>query len=413
MLALGLAGCGATTAVQTTIAPNGSGTIVWTGSDTASDIQSNGGLSLAQVTALLQHHAPPGATVSGPVVHNGQEVWTITDHFRSIRQLNQILQAATGARHFQPVTMQDSGVPWAYTYTIHDPDNGSGYQWHWVTQALQNAGNSQAGDWQSSASTDTLIVPWTVPSGQPSYAAVTNQLGQAPDFGVTWVPPVYRLTLQPDLGPHPRFTGTWTMRFSAAQRRAIRAWWHVTDPQAHEYLSHGAPTWSAALTLTPGLHAPWGTLRLFTAAVSSTFWWQRHTAIWTFLPAHGWLLPSAWSSVGLHTAHGWNGAVTLAASPWSLPLLGRLNQHTSALRAYVWTGSATWHTLRWVHVAEVGGASLAAVALALWGVLRGRQRQRTRIPCACGQTNPPHTRFCTRCGQSLTSSPPLEPGGES
>lgn len=45
--AMAIAGCGATTAISTTVHPNGSGHITWTVYDSASDISSHSSISLS------------------------------------------------------------------------------------------------------------------------------------------------------------------------------------------------------------------------------------------------------------------------------------------------------------------------------------------------------------------------------
>jgi len=296
------------------------------------------------------------------VSQNGQDVWTIADHVASIAQLNTIVQAATGPGHVSPVTLSTTGVPWATTYVITDPDNGPGYQWQWVTQALEKAGNGAANNWMNGPRTDTLTVPWPLPPGQPSYAEATHTLGQAPGFGVDWVPPSCTVTVQPVLGAHPMIRGTWTMRFSAhdwralspAQRAAIRAWWQRTDAQAVFRVQHGSPSWNAALALKPGANGPWGVVIASTATLASTFWFHRAVTRVEFNPAARWVLPPNWVNAGLSAPRGWNGSVALRVSSVSLPFGGQLLHQTTEWGGADWATGITQESWRWAHVAEVG-----------------------------------------------------------
>ncbi|PSR25706.1 MAG: hypothetical protein C7B46_20545, partial [Sulfobacillus benefaciens] len=399
--------------VHTTIGPHGSGTIVWTASDSVHDITSNGGLSVAQVTTLLQKNAPPGATVSGPISQNGQEVWTITDHFASIHQLNTILQAATGPNNFQPVTMHlTQTAPWARTYPITDPDNSSGNQWNWVTKALQNAGNSSASNWQSGSSTDTLTLPWITSPGIPSETTLTQRDGQPPGFGITWFAPQYTLQWSGVMGAHPVLHGTWAMRFSAqdwqlmphATQTAIQSWWHHRNPQAHFAIHKGAPTWTAPVTITPGKNGPWGMLTVRSAALPSktTFWRQDTRTAWTFVPNATWLLPPAWAAAGLSTPEGWNGALQWHTH-WVMPFGSQLLTGSSTLEGS-WQAVDTWSSVRWGHVALAGLGVLIGVILLILGALARRRHLQTITHCpACHARIPASTKFCTQCGTSLVS----------
>ena len=410
-LAAALAGCGATVSVHTAINPNGSGTITWTAADSANDIQSNGNMTVPQATALLQQNAPPGASVSGPTVQNGNEVWTITDNFASIAQLNTILQAATGASNFQAVTMSHTGVPWATTYNISDPDNGSGNQWNWVTNALQKAGNSNSSDWTSGSSTDTLTIPWITSPGIPTYHELSNRNGQSPNFGIQWYRPQYTMRWQGIVGAHPHLSGTWAMSFSAiewqlmptSEQAAIKTWWKDTDPKAHFALKKGQPTWTAHVTLKPGKNGPWGTLKTHHHVIKSTFWRTTNVSTFAFVPNRQWLMPAAWVSNGLRTSDGWNGTLEWRTD-WAMPLSGKLLQWPAQINRS-WNASPTWTVLRWAHVAEVGGGILVVLILALVGLVQGRRRVRRLIRCAqCGRRNAPTTKFCTGCGQALAPS---------
>ncbi len=405
-LAAALAGCGATVSVHTAITPNGSGTITWTAADSANDIQSNGNLTVPQATTLLQQNAPPGATVSGPTVQNGNEVWTITDNFSSIAQLNTILQAATGASNFQPVTMSHAGVPWATTYNISDPDNGSGNQWNWVTNALNKSGNSQASDWESGSSNDTLTVPWITSPGIPTYNELSNRNGQAPNFGIQWYRPQYTMHWRGIVGQHPQLSGTWAMSFSAlawqlmpsAEQPAIQTWWKQTDSKVRFALKKGQPTWTANVTLKPGKNGPWGTLSTQNHIITSTFWRTTHVSTFSFAPNRQWLMPAAWVRNGLRTQDGWNGTLAWRTA-WTMPLSGQLLHWPAQLQGS-WNASPTWTVLRWTHVAEVGGGIIVVLILALVAVFQVRRL----IRCVqCGRRNSPSTKFCTGCGHALTS----------
>ena len=412
LLALTLAGCGATVSVTTQVQPNGSGTIIWTAADTPHNLTTVGHLTPAQVTTLLKKAKPPGAVVSGPTKnHSGQDVWTITDSFRTLAQLNHILQAATGTQAFHPVALSSSGVPWARTYVVHDPNNNSGNQWNWVTRALQAAHNSYAGNWESSASQDTVRPPWIVPSGQPSWGHALQQGSQPANWGVQWYRPHWTLQLPVTLSPTPHVSSTWTMTFGAktwhamspATQSAIASWWHRADSHAHKTSHQGVPSWTAQVSLKTGSDSLWGTLHATTTTKPPTFWRKTYTTALTFTPSSLWLLPSTWAGWNLHTPNGWNGLVGWRTA-YHVPLGGTVQAHSATLASDgLWTTDVTWTTLRWDHVAAVGLGAVIAAGLALWGGRSSRRRQALRVRCPhCGATFITHEKFCTRCGTALS-----------
>ena len=411
-LASTLAGCGVNASVATQINPNGSGTITWTAKDTANDIQTNSGMTVAQATTFLRKYAPTGSSVSGPVIQNGQEAWTITASFQSIAQLNAILQSAEGSSA-HAASMQTGGDPWARTYTIADPSNGSGSQWNWITQGLQKANNSAASNWMSGSSTDTLVVPWTVPITAPSYHTVVQNIGSAPGFGVTWVKPDYTVTMHPVMGPKPTLQGTWAMRFSsvrwqemsARRQSAVKAWWKATDKTAHFQMHHGSPSWTAHVTLHVGQNGPWGTVSAHTIHLKHTFWRHHMVTQLQFTPTSRWVLPAGWTSVGLTTNRGWNGTTAWNTPTWAAPWMGQVVKHPTGWSGDTWTASTTWQTLRWSHVMEVSAETLAGLVALFGAFILIRRRQRMLVACpGCARKNLPTVKFCTACGTAMAGS---------
>jgi len=436
-LTLLTAGCGATTAINTTIHPNGSGQVQWTIADTPGDMSQNAGLTIPQATKLLTKYAPTSATVSSPVLNSqGEEVWTITDSFTTVHQLNTILQSAVGHSNFSPVTWTMQGVPWAQSFLLHDPDIGNGHSFHWVSRGLTASNNSEASGWKASNGTqDLFTLPWRVPAKAPTVAQATaNNNGNPPTLGIRWVKPTITTQWHPQISVHPsatELTGTWTMSFSTAQWQqlvqeheasAMTHWWHQVDPHAPIRHSAHAVTWTAAIHLKPLQKNPWGTLNTTTLPQKpSTYWHTYWTTTYQFVPSSAWVLPTAWHSLGFATANGLNSQFQWHTQ-WPSALGQKLIHHTSILAnvtygSALWTGTITWQQLRWNHVVAVFIGILILIGI-LFAIRRALQQRAQQFqPCpSCHHLNLKTHQFCESCGAPMpigndapvspTSSPP-------
>lgn len=442
-LSIGLlaAGCGVNTSVHTTVHANGSGQIQWRIADTANNIRQDAKLTIPQTTALLTKYAPPGAVVSPPTLDkNGTDVWTITDTFHNIAQLNTIVQATTGRSNFHPISLTTKGPLWAQTFTLTDANNTQGHLFHWVSRGLAATNNPEAnGGWNTDANnTVTLTLPWHVPPHQPSRKqAINNQennnFGNSNilPIGIQWEEPTITAHWHIPLSSHTHIpttiTGTWVMSFTKTQwavmqkngvAQKITHWWHQLD--SHGTFHHTAQgiAWKAVLTLPVNKLTPWGkfvstvTPRALrsphsTHFSSQTFWYQHWITTTAFIPPSNWIIPETWSSVGVTTPTNINEHLLWTAQ-MTTPLGGTIVHNNSTFEGIgtsnpiLWQRLTTWSSVRWMHVWAVLLGIFIVLSLLFLAWRHQKARTRAYQPCPqCHHKNLRTHQFCDNCGIPL------------